>query len=184
MGVVLMWARSLVMGSFLYAFGACALAATLQQLTIEEMAQKSTEIVRGRVGSCVGEVRGPVIYTRCRISATEHWKGAPGATLELVIPGGTAGGFTQKFTGTPVLGPGQEYVFFLWAGRSGMNQILGLSQGLFELGADGKTGVQAKREASHELMLGPDGSPVSDTTVRMGVSELRTRVAKALGEVK
>jgi len=129
-------------------------------------------------------MRGSVIYTRCRVSITESWKGNAGAVTEFIMPGGTYRDLSQTFTGGPKLIPGQEYVLFLWAGRSGTNQIIGLSQGVFNLQNDSKSGVEAKREASSELMLGPDGTPVNDAPIRMNISELRSRVARAAGEAK
>ena len=33
---------------------------------------------------------------------------------------------------------GDEYVFFVWTSRSGLAQIIGLSQGLFNVLPDGK----------------------------------------------
>jgi len=178
-----MRSSSAVLAVSLYALLACARAATLEQLTIEQMSAKSTQIVRGRIMNCAGEMRGSVIYTRCRVSVTETWKGNAGALTEFIMPGGTYRDLSQTFTGGPKLTSGQEYILFLWAGRSGTNQIIGLSQGVFNLENDSKS-IQAKREASSEVMLGSDGTPVNDAPVRMNVSELRSRVATAVGEAK
>ena len=49
--------------------------ATLEKLSIDDMSQKSTLFVRGRIAGCAGDQRGSVIYTRCRVSVTERWKG-------------------------------------------------------------------------------------------------------------
>ena len=135
-------------------------AATLEKLSIEEMSRKSTLIVRGQVTQCTGETRGPLIFTRCRVRVSERWKGTAGVAVDFLVPGGTAGGFTQKFTGTPRFGPCEQYVFFLWTGRSGATQIIGLSQGVFDVQPDGKGGVVARRAASTELMLDAAGQPV------------------------
>jgi hypothetical protein len=157
-----------------------AQGATLESLSIEDMTAKSTVIVRGRINSCAGDQRGSVIYTRCRVDVTERWKGTAGGQLEFLVPGGTAHGLTQVFTGTPKFAPGSEYVLFLWAGRSGNLQVIGLSQGVFDVRGNGSAPV-AKRAASTELMLNAAGQPVQDQAVQMTVTALRQRVGGILG---
>jgi hypothetical protein len=170
-----------VFAACLFALLAAGLhAATLEKLSVEEMAQKSTLIVRGRVTGCAGETRGPVIYTRCSVAVSESWKGHPGTQISFVVPGGTAQGLTQTFTGTPKFDSGTEYVLFLWAGRSGTNQVIGLSQGIFDLKTDGKGAKTARREASAEVMLDSAGSPVKDQAVELKVTELHDRVRGAV----
>jgi len=162
--------------SFLCASGLSA--ATLEKLSMDDMTQKSTVVVRERINSCAGEQKGSVIYTRCRMSVTERWKGTAGAQLEFFVPGGTARGLTQVFTGTPNLAPGSEYVLFLWAGKSGNLQVIGLSQGVFDVKAGG---ITVKREASTERMLNAAGQPVQDEGVEMSVAALKQRVQRAQG---
>jgi hypothetical protein len=155
-------------------------AATLEKLSIEEMAQKATRIVRGRVTGCSGQAQGLSVYTHCVVSVTETWKGQAASTAKFVVPGGTAAGLTQIFTGTPKFAAGEEYVLFLWTGRSGITQIIGLSQGVFDLGPDGKGKPIARRPATSELMLDKAGNPVRDENLELQVSELRRQVDRAL----
>jgi hypothetical protein len=164
---------------------ASMLGATLEKLSLDDMSRKSTTIVRGRVTSCQGEQQGPAILTRCRVQVTENWKGTlPEATF--FIPGGQANGLVQNIAGAPKVTEGQEYVLFLWTGRSGKAQLIGLSQGLFDLSVDGKGGeARVRRAASTEVMLDKTGKPVTDSAVDLSVSELRSRVQRALtGEVR
>jgi hypothetical protein len=155
-------------------------AATLEKLSLEEMTQKSTIIVRGRVSGCAGELRGSLIYTRCQVAVTERWKGQAASQVDFVVPGGSAAGMKQIFTGTPKFGAGEEYVLFLWSGRSNLNHVIGLSQGAFDLKSNGKGGAVAQRAATSEVMLDKSGQPVEDTPVQMGVDELRRRVRQVL----
>lgn len=160
-------------------------AATLEKLSIEEMSQKATLIVRGRVTGCAGEARGTVIYTACTLAVTDRWKGGSGGSVQFLIPGGRANGLAQTFTGTPKFTSGDEYILFLWAGRSGVNQLIGLSQGVFDLKSQGSGDAKAQRAASSERMLDKAGNPVTDEAVEMRVSDLRNRVRNALaGEPK
>ena len=154
--------------------------ATLEQLTVEEMSQKATAIVRGRVSRCAGETRGSVIYTRCTVSVSERWKGQTPSEAEFVVPGGAARGLVQTFTGTPKFASGGEYVLFLWAGRSGVLQIIGLSQGKFDMSVN-KTGeATVRRAVAGGRMLDKTGNPVEDVAVEMTAAELRQRVRRAL----
>lgn len=157
----------------------CLWSATLEQLSVEDMSRKSTLIVRGRIGACTGDQKGSVIFTRCKVDVTERWKGTSPAQLEFMVPGGTARGFTQVFTGTPKFTKGSEHVLFLWAGASGNLQVIGLSQGVFDVGTAGSTPT-VKRPASRELMLNAAGEPVKDESVQMSLENLRVRVNRAI----
>ena len=162
---------------------ACSLhGATLERLTLDDMIAKSTAIVRGQVQASHTIIRGSIIYTSFSVRILEQFKGPRTAEIEVVTPGGSYGRLNQAFSGTPRLTPGSEFVFFLWAGRNNLNQIIGLSQGLFTVQAQGKDGAQVSREATTETMLNAAGLPVQDAPVRMSLAELRQRVRKALGE--
>ena len=155
-------------------------AATLEKLTTDEMAQKATLIVRGRVSNCSGQVRGPVIYTACTVSVSERWKGQAGPAVQVWIPGGAAQGLVQTFTGTPKFTNGDEYVLFLWAGRSGLNQVIGLSQGVFDLTPNSTGQDVAKRAASSERMVNKAGVEIRDEALELRVSELKAQVRRAI----
>lgn len=162
------------------AFALGAGAATLEQLSVEEMSQKATAIVRGRISRCSGEAKGSVIYTRCTVSVSERWKGQTPSEVEFVVPGGAANGLVQTFTGAPKFSTGNEYVLFLWAGRSGVPQVIGLSQGKFELKLNTAGEATVYRAATSERMLDKSGKPVQDEAVEMTASQLRERVRSAL----
>jgi hypothetical protein len=157
-----------------------AAGATLEQLSVEQMAQKATAIVRGRVSGCTGEMRGSVIYTRCTVAVTERWKGQTPPETDFITPGGAAQGLVQIFTGTPKFTNGDEHVLFLWAGRSGIYQIIGLSQGKFDLKVTKAGEDEVYRSAAAERMLDKAGNDVQDQPVSMTASELRRRVKRAL----
>ena len=155
-------------------------AATLEYLSLEDMANKSTAIVRGRVQSCTGQFRGSVIYSHCGVAVTEQWKGASGTIVDVAVPGGSAQGLVQSFPGSPTLTVGQEYVLFLWTGKSGMTQLIGLSQGVFDLKLDSKGKTVAGRAAATERMLTASGTEIQDSPVQMTVRSLKQRVLQAL----
>lgn len=156
-------------------------AATLERLTLDEMIAKSTAIVRGRVVATWAAPRGAVIYTHYRIQVSERWKGPQAAQVEVVVPGGVAGGLRQSFSGAPRLAEGAEYVLFLWTGANGLTQIIGLTQGLFDLTRDTSGAMVAVRRATSETLLDPStGRPVQDEPLRLRLAELSGRIQSRL----
>jgi hypothetical protein len=156
------------------------IGATLEKLSVEQMAQQSTIIIRGRVTGCAGEARGPVIYTRCSVAVSETWKGTPVTRIEFLAPGGTARGLMQTFSGAPRFAADEQYVLFLWVGRSGVPQIIGLSQGVFDVSQQAGGDAVVRRKASTAVMLDSKGKQVRDEAIGMPVGQLRQRVARAL----
>ena len=154
-------------------------ATTLEQLSFDDMVQKSTAIVRARVTGSHTSTRVTDVYTHYQLQIVESWKGQ--AVTEVAVPGGVDHGIRQSVTGAPELKPGQEYVLFLWTSRSGLTQVVGLSQGLFKLSEEGSGGAVVQRPAAPELMLDRSGRPVEDQAVSMKLQDLRVRVRQALG---
>ena len=154
-------------------------SATLERLSLDDMITRSTTIVRGKVAASWAAYTGSVIYTHYQIQVSEQFKGTPRDSVEVMLPGGTAKGLSQSFSGSPVLKQGDEFVFFLWTSKGGITWITGLTQGLFSLPpGDAGTDRVATRAASAELMLDQHTSrPVKDTALTMSLSELRSRIA-------
>jgi len=157
-------------------------AATLERLTIEQMAQQATAVVRGRVGEARAARFGALVYTLHRLEAEEQWKGAAIAGLEVAVPGGTYEGVTYSFGGTPELKAGEEYLLFLWTGPSGRTQIVGLSQGVFRI-VPRPDGVAVTRtEAEDSVFAGEDGGQ-SSQALETTLDQLRARVRAALESI-
>ena len=149
------------------------------------MIQKSTAIVRGRVVRSSVSQRGPVIYTFWRIQVAEQWKGGLGPEVEVATPGGAVNGLRQAFSGAPSLTEGVEYVLFLWTGKNKLNQVMGLSQGLFDLKPDSAGVATLSRPASTEVMLDArTGREIGDEAVRMRLSDLSERIRLVLGAAR
>jgi len=159
-------------------------ATTLEQLTLDDMTQKSTAIVRARIIGSRSAMRGSDIYTYFQLRLLETWKSSGQAITEVAVPGGVASGIRQSVAGAPELKPGQEYVLFLWTGHSGLTQLMGLSQGVFNLSEEGSGGGVVKRSAASELMLDRSGNPVQDHAVSIRLQDLRARVRQTLGAAK
>jgi hypothetical protein len=155
--------------------------ATLERLSLDDMITKSTAIVRGKVTGSYAAWSGRVIYTHYSIRIAERFKGGSQGLVDVAVPGGAVSNLRQTFAGAPQFQPGDEYVFFLWTGKSGLTQVIGLTQGLFAIAPGASADPVATRRASGELMLAHGtGAPVKNETLVMKVSELRSRIAATL----
>ncbi len=159
-----------------------AFGATLERLSLDEMTQRSTAIVRARATSNSTAFIGSTIYTRTRFQVLERWKGPEAAEVEVVEPGGTVGQMTQTYTGVPRFSPGQEVVLFLWTGPSGRTQVIGLSQGVFEVERSAAGEITVTRQPSGEIVLAPgSGEPVRE---EVHIMPLRTLVSRIGGTME
>jgi hypothetical protein len=155
-------------------------ATTLQQLSLADLAQQSTSIVRGNLQPSYTALRGSVIYTHYTVQVTEVWKGGGAQTLDVAVPGGVLNGTHQTYSGAPSFVPGQDYVVFLWTSRGGLTQVMGLSQGLFTVSL--VSGVPTiTRAAATENLLGPNGQTINATNFSMNLSDFHASVNQLLG---
>ena len=159
-------------------------SATLERLTLRDMAVKSTLVVRGKVLSSSASLSGGLIFTHYQVQVSQTLKGQSAGVIDVAVPGGVANGIRQAVAGSPEFQPGDDYVFFLWTGKSGMTQVIGLTQGLFRVTGTGAD-PSLERRPSHELMLDPSThQPVQDRTIAMRLSELQTTITTSLGATK
>lgn len=157
-------------------------ATTLEKLTVDQMVEKSTSIVRGKVLGSAAVQRGSLIYTVYRVQVVEWVKGSGGTTAEVYVPGGTVNGRRQSIAGAPSLSTGMEYVVFVWVSASGTPHIIGLSQGVLSV-------QQSSTAAGTVLLRGPiedaqvvdeQGQPASDAGLKLTLSNLRARARRAV----
>lgn len=154
-------------------------ATTLEMLTVEQMAQKATAVVRARATASGAVRRGSMIYTVYQLRVSEVLKGTlPQGVAEVYVPGGTHGRYRQSIAGSPVLAPGVEYVLFLWASPRGLVQVIGLSQGVFEIKASGGRTLLVRGKVEAEL-VDRTGRAVEDSAVQLSLESLREAIARA-----
>jgi hypothetical protein len=156
-------------------------ATTLEKMTIDQMAQASTDIVQAKILAQRTEQRNGVIYTRSTLMVLNRWKGTASSSVDVSVPGGKLGGFQQTFPGTPDLQVGTEYVFFLWTGTSGVTQLVGFSQGVFDYQPTtaGQTATVSRAASTATLIA--QGKPVAEGPVKMTLAELDQAIRRALG---
>lgn len=174
--------RSFIMPALIAACLAPLPGSTLQQLSLNDMIEKSTTIVQGTVQPSVATFRGAMIYTHYQVHVTTTYKGSAAKWLDLAVPGGVVDGLRQSFAGVPTLNAGQNYLLFLWTSRTGLTQVIGLSQGLFNVTTDSSGQLIVSRGATSETLLNSAGQAVTDSDITMTLPQMRTRIQTVLGQ--
>ena len=153
---------------------------TLQQLSLDEMIRLSTVIVHGKAQRTYSTFRDSLIYTHYQVQVSETLKGTAASQLDIVVPGGAFNHQQETFAGAPTLSPAQDYVLFLWTSKSGLTQVIGLSQGLFVVMKNASGQWMVMRPAAIERMVNAAGQPVADTDIQMLLSDLKLKIQNAL----
>jgi|SRR5215472_4407252 len=153
---------------------------TLRQLSLDDMILQSTMIVHGTIQPGTARFHGSMIFTHFTVQVSETYKGSPTNQIDIGVPGGAVNNLVQRYAGTPALSPTQDYVLFLWTSKTGLTQVIGLSQGLFSVISQGGGAPMVVRAAAAERMLNAIGQPVQDNDIRMSLSDLKTHIQSVL----
>ncbi len=154
--------------------------ATLLKLSLDDMIQKSTAIVHGTVQPTAAAFRGAMIYTHYQVQVKSTYKGSAARTWDVAVPGGAVNGVEQYFAGAPMLTAGQDYLLFLWTSKTGLTQVIGLSQGLFNVSSNSAGQLIVSRGATTETMLNASGQVITDINIRMTLAQMSSRIQAAL----
>lgn len=92
-----------------------AAASVMREASVDEMTREADVVARGRVLSTESKVSadGGRISTVVTLEVVEPWKGTPGSTVRIVVPGGVADGIGQTVHGAPTFATGEDVVVFL-----------------------------------------------------------------------
>jgi hypothetical protein len=160
---------------FLLAVAIPASAATFVTTSVEEAARSSEAVVRGRVVSAVSRVTpdGRRVVTDVELAVDSAWKGAPGAKVRVVVPGGTTPKLGMFVDAAPTFTPGEEVVVFL--GRQGTGwRVMGQALGKYRV-----DGVAAAPGLENAQVLPRALPPGERAAGPMPVAELERRVRSA-----
>ena len=112
-----------------------AQATTLIRLSLEQLSQASSEVVRGRAVS--QETRWnnshTQIVTLTTVEVEQTLKGSPQATLVIEQPGGSLGNLRVRVPGTVGFRHGASYFLFLEPAPSGSYHVTGMAQGAYRI---------------------------------------------------
>ncbi len=148
----------------------------------ERMALQSTEIVRGHVQRGKPAWHGSQFSRIILCSSATDGKELADRWWMWPCRAACSTDSRQTWAGTPDLVEGHDYILFLWRSRSGLNLIIGLSQGLFVVKQPGEEVVQA---STTELPCWIDPAPgVKPAPVRMKVADMRKYVQQVVAEAR
>jgi hypothetical protein len=150
-----------------------ALGAQAVALSVEGLARTSDAVVRGRVLSVTSTLSqdGRRVFTLVEVDVATSWRGrAPRSTL-VIVPGGAAGGISQRVEGAPAFAEGEEVVVFLHRAEAGGYRLAGLAQGKFSV-----DGADAAPDLAHTRVMAQQLRPGERTAEAMPVAELERRV--------
>ena len=136
-------ARFMLAYAFIIAMGsASASAATLIHLTFDEMTAQSSAILLGHcvsVSSAWNAAHSDIV-TQNVFEVSEYYKGNLGQHVTLTELGGQVDNWVSDYTGVPRFKVGEEAVLFLWTDPQGQHQVIGLTQGKFQVVRNTATG--------------------------------------------
>lgn len=118
-------------------------AITVVPITFEELVEQSTAVVYARVADVNGRWTSDrrSIESVVTLEALRYLKGDLGSTLMMRLPGGEAGGMVNAIPGAPIVREGELVVLFLGARGPSLLSPIGLTQGIFRVMLDARTGA-------------------------------------------
>ncbi len=117
-------------------------ATVLVPAEFREIVTGSQIIVYGRVADVHAEWADDRrrIDTVVSLEVSSYLKGGPGDVVTFRVPGGQIGRYRSVTVGAPEFRAGEEAVVFLNAAGPAVAHVFGLSQGVFRVRLDGRTG--------------------------------------------
>jgi hypothetical protein len=133
--------------ALLLALAAPVRATVLLPGDLGDLARGASLIVRGTVVDQRAEwVDGRRrVQTIVTLAVTETFKGSASARVDFQVPGGVMGRYRSVTLGAPTFTAGEEVIVCLGAKPPALPYVLGLSQGVFRVGADAATGQRVVR---------------------------------------
>lgn len=123
-------------------FGHSLAATVLLPADFKDIVSGSQIIVYGRVVDVRAEWTQDrsQIESHVTIAPSSFYRGTPTASITFRVPGGEVGRYKQVTVGAPQFVPGEEAVVFLRANGPAVPHVFGLSQGVFRVRVDQRTG--------------------------------------------
>ena len=134
-------------------------ATTVIRMDMERLSKRA-EVVA--VGRCIENIADwnegrTQIYSTITIQVSQYLKGFLGSRISFKQLGGAVGQVSSRVPGMPEFKPGREVVIFLAKDTAGKFQVLGMSQGKFDVLKAGESSVKMVKPESLEglHLLGP-----------------------------
>jgi len=165
-------------------------AATVEAMTLEEMAQRADFIFVGRAVDSRADwnVQRTRIYTYTTFEVERFVKGGAGGgpgeeQVTLRLWGGDLGPMRSIVPGTPQFAPGEEVLLFCVGSGARIPTLLGLALGKFTLTRDDAGETMLKRDISGLVLANyrTNSQPAGTPPTRYRLSDVEARIDRALG---
>ncbi len=140
-------------------------ATSMVSMSMEQLAQASSDIVQGHVVGQVSEWNATHshIVTTTTVAVSQNLKGNASSTVEVHQFGGTVGTVTQSIMGDISFHPDGEYVLFLEPDNGSGYHVVGLSQGAYPVYEDAlehdERVILPTNQASIQSLVSGGGNP-------------------------
>lgn len=123
-------------------FLATADATTIAPLSFEQLVNESAAVVYGRVVDVRSQWTDDRRFIESVVSVEilRGMKGSAQETVQFTVPGGQVGRYLNVIPGAPVLSRGELAVFFLTGRGSRLPVTTGLTQGIYRVQRDARSG--------------------------------------------
>lgn len=147
-------------------------AATVPQMELEEVVERSPRIVQGRIVRtwAAWDAAHQAIWTHAEVSVKRDLRGNAGATITISELGGVVDGIEMHAPGAPKLEVGEDVVLFSYATPGGMWRLRGWGQGKYRVEKDSAGRQVVRRETSGAKFVKPDGGPAIAAQSSAGAS--------------
>jgi hypothetical protein len=134
--------RSVLVALFCSLFISNAGATTLAPLSFEQLVNESASVVYGRVIDVRSQWTDDrrFIESVIAIEILKGMKGNARETISFTVPGGQVGRYLNLIPGAPVFAVGDTAVFFLTSRGPRLPVTTGLSQGIYRVQRDARSG--------------------------------------------
>ena len=160
-------------------------AATVEAMTLQEMAQRADFIFVGRTVDSRADWNTPRtrIYTYTTFQVDRFIKGGGGERVTIRLWGGQLGPMRAIVPGTPSFVPGEEVLLFCVGSGARIPTLLGLASGKFTLTRDEDGETILKRDISGLILANyrTGSQPAGTPPTRYRLAEVEARIDQALG---
>ncbi len=157
---------------FALAGGLCA--ATIPQMELSEVVERSPRIVQGRIVRtwAAWDAAHEAIWTHAEVEVARDLRGAAGKTITISELGGVVDGIEMHAPGAPKLRVGEEVVVFAYATPGGLWRLRGWGQGKYRIERNAAGRQVVRREDFGARIVKRDGTaPTAALTEEAGEAE-------------
>jgi hypothetical protein len=156
-------------------------ATTLVHMSLEQLSQASTDIVRGHVvyQESSWDAFHKLMLTVTQVAIEQRMKGQAPELIEIEQPGGKIGNVRLYVPGTVHFLPGAKYLLFVEPARTAPSRylVVGMTQGAYRIYQDAAIGEERVLRPLGRMFYGPGTASSQTESLRLFRQELSSAIA-------